>query len=179
MQRYGDRLLAYAEEAGEDIGTVGVERRRSDASEWGEFEGRHNERGFEGRTFRESSGGRDSRSSRPTVEEANSAFSSTPTRNPASAASANAPLPNPVSIKYASTQPPLPPNQSSTPVTVPTSPRIVQSFLLAVACHQRAPALAQALEAVLLTLVMGLTPSQEAYEIGCEEMIRLQLLGVG
>ncbi|WVQ73846.1 hypothetical protein IAR50_003427 [Cryptococcus sp. DSM 104548] len=29
MQRYGDRLLAYAEEAGEDIGEVGVERRRS------------------------------------------------------------------------------------------------------------------------------------------------------
>ncbi|WVQ79080.1 hypothetical protein IAT38_001174 [Cryptococcus sp. DSM 104549] len=29
MQRYGDRLLAYAEEAGEDIGTAGVTRRGS------------------------------------------------------------------------------------------------------------------------------------------------------
>ncbi|TYJ54644.1 hypothetical protein B9479_004678 [Cryptococcus floricola] len=29
MQRYGDRLLAYAEEAGLDIGEVGVERRKS------------------------------------------------------------------------------------------------------------------------------------------------------
>ncbi|OWZ26170.1 glycogen storage control protein [Cryptococcus neoformans var. grubii Br795] len=127
MQRYGDRLLAYAEEAGEDIGTIGVERRRNDASEWGEFEGRHGERGFEGRAFRESSGGGDSRSTRPTVEEANSASPSTTTRNPVSAASAKASLPNPVSIKYANTQPPLPPNQSPNPVTVPTSPRIAQS----------------------------------------------------
>lgn len=119
MQRYGDRLLAYAEEAGEDIGTIGVERRRNDASEWGEFEGRHGERGFEGRAFRESSGGGDSRSTRPTVEEANSASPSTTTRNPVSAASAKASLPNPVSIKYANTQPPLPLISLPTPSLFP------------------------------------------------------------
>ncbi|KJE01244.1 glycogen storage control protein [Cryptococcus gattii NT-10] len=127
MQRYGDRLLAYAEEAGEDIGTVGVERRRSTTSEWGELECRHNEREFEGQTFRESSEGGNSRPARPAMEKASSATSSTTTRNPSSVASANALLPNPISIKYASTQPPLPPNQSSTPVTVPTSPRIAHS----------------------------------------------------
>ncbi|KIR32058.1 glycogen storage control protein [Cryptococcus deuterogattii MMRL2647] len=127
MQRYGDRLLAYAEEAGEDIGTVGVERRRSATSEWGELECGHSEREFEGQTFRESSEGGNSRPAQPAIEKTNSVTSSTTTRNPASAASANAPLPNPISIQYASTQPPLPPNQSSTPVTVPTSPRIAQS----------------------------------------------------
>lgn len=127
MQRYGDRLLAYAEEAGEDIGTVGVERRRSATSEWGELECGHSEREFEGQTFRESSEGGNSRPAQPAMEKTKSVTSSTTTRNPASAASANAPLPNPISIQYASTQPPLPPNQSSTPVTVPTSPRIAQS----------------------------------------------------
>lgn len=67
-------MLVYVEEVGEDIGIVGVERRWSDVSEWGEFEGRYNEWGFEGWIFREFFGGRDLRFICLMVEEVNFVF---------------------------------------------------------------------------------------------------------